>query len=371
VTTGVYVMPVGAGGEAMAEIAKCSKQRPEVDGRTLAVYQVGDATVEVWNRGDVLVSLIATRAVDTASLDAELLAALNTAGCADLNPSVKDARRNPARSDYTPYTTVRTVTIPPSTVTTKVAEDAVPHLADSQTREMPDGLEGPPEPAPVAKPDPLTHPGADPNSVDVAVQTEDKVGPGCGWAFTEATAPIVDAAKLEADAKAAEATARKNLPATQAQWEKSAEAFNAQWDTWSASANAWNAYVTALDATHASWEAQSELLSRYDRAKAGYDAQTAALAAFRADQKKAGEEYAAAVKACAAPAPDPSPSPGATPDVSPTPEGSGAPAPSATPTTVQEECPAARPAILDEQPPAVGPQPAVPALWKAGDPLPY
>lgn len=361
IATTVSVMPAGAGAEAMEQVAKCAQWTETAGDRPASAYRIGDATVEVWQRGDVLVSLTASSAADPTATDQLLQQALADVSCANLNPSVQDAQRNPSRADYTPYTTTHTLTIPQSTITTTVTQDQMPALADPSPEAIPTGIAGPPEPAAVDKPTILTHPGPDPTSMDVAVATQDTVGPGCGWAFTGTVAPVVNAAKLQADVAAADKAARAAMVNRQKKWEKDTQTFNAQWPDWSSKATAWNEYVTSLDAVHTAWHEQTDALSEYAQAKADYDTQASALTAFRTDQQKARDLYNKEVTACATP-PDTEPEPTDTPN----------PSPSDSPTTPPVAvCPPVRPTILDEQPPTVGPQPTAPALWKAGDPLPY
>ena len=57
----------------------------------------------------------------------------------------------------------------------------------------------------------------------------DATGPGCGWAFTNTTAPAVDAAEIDKRGDTLRAAARKNLLARQQAWRPAMVSYYAQW----------------------------------------------------------------------------------------------------------------------------------------------
>lgn len=356
VTTGVFAMPTGAGRETFDQVASCASRSATVSGAQVAVLALDGGETALWARGDVLVSVTAARLPDLAGTDEVLRAALASAHCADLAPTAADARRNPARPDYEPYTVPHEIAVPSSGTRLATATDVAGTVEPVEAMAMPDGIQGPPEPQAPEQPGALAWPGEEPTARTVEVVTADTVGPGCGWAFNAASAPAADEAELARKADAAYAAARQALLAAQAEWVGKAEAFNLDYPAWAKKRDAWNAYALKVARVHESWASQATALDAYTALRAQWKTEVDARTAFLAEQSAAQATYNKALTACDEPAVEPTPTP--TPSASPTPT----PAP-----TSAQVCPPRRPAILDQEAPAVGPTPAAPDLWQPGD----
>lgn len=353
ITTQILTTPAGAGTATVdtwrKALAGCSGARavpahrtavPDgAQGFTAQLSPAGKSAIltqAVWARGDVVTivtyapgresfssvtgdDLAQMRAV-TASLDSALVTHL-TPVCADLNPSVDDALRNPNRAGYVPYAREVTVPVlaappverPPApapmqaiSVPTKkefvdlaplaplTAADWVDSNADgvvdqrpalSEARRLPPpslidptafsttGLASDPGPAP-------SEPAPGPTTITYKQPVADPAGPGCGWSFTGAKGPADDPAALQAKG----ASARAKALATSSE----------------ATAEAW---LARLDWT-AAWAAWAQKDAEYAPVRAYLAARSSAVAAHQ----KAVETYAASVRAfesAAPPAPEP------------------------------------------------------------------
>lgn len=327
-------------------------------------------TLAAWSRGDVVVVVTyaaraaSARTVTGAALDelrgvtAHVDATLDTLlrpVCVDLAPSAADALRNPGHQGYTPYSQTRTITVTDApkvaTPTRPAAGPAlplpvaqpVPALApvkaltvDQWTDRNNDGkldtaaplTSAPRLDAPVlVDPTAFTatstvttdpgaapaRPAAGPRELTYQVQVADPDGPGCGWAFTGATAPAVDDADLEAleraadtDALAAAGKARATAWAAQLAWAQ-------DYRTW-AQRDADYAPVRQYE------QARQDALTAYSAARAAYE--------------KSAEDYRNALKQPPAGPLDPgkgSPGTGDQPNPAPTP--TPTPTPTSAPTT--------------------------------------
>ena len=142
----------------------------------------------VFAEGDILVTLIDIPTNggfpygQLSGLAVALIPALDASltSCANPHAAASDGARNPSQLDYQPRTETVDATPEPGLATPPDASlldgplpDVIPPAAGSITT----------EPNPPSQPAP---PGL---SVPVAVPVADKVGPGCGWAFTGAVAP--------------------------------------------------------------------------------------------------------------------------------------------------------------------------------------
>lgn len=354
-TTGLYVMSTGEGAEAFQKVLSCASWSYTNDDVRVAVLPLSGGQVRIWQRGDVLASLSTQSSADISATDSALRSALSNV-CVNMSPSVEDAKRNPNRSDYTAYTKSETVTIAASG-TTIPSRTEVGTLSDSTSQSLPSGLQGPPEPTPVTKPAALDYPGDEPLSKVVTVPAVDSVGPGCGWAFTDASAPVVDESAIDATAEKLKSQAKSDLEAAQAKWVKSATEFNEQYEDWATERDTWNAYAAELDSVHEKWSEQETLLANYQEALSEWTAQKKVRDDFIAAQEEARKDYEAQVAACSATS-SPTPTPSATPASTPTPT----PTSSASSSSVQS-CPATVPQILSQAVPSLSAKPSAPTLW--------
>lgn len=365
-TVGAFVTPTGAGAEALQTVGLCASTRTSLDGRPTVVVDLDGGDTAIWQEGDMLISVTAPRfdPVALAALDRRAVRALTAHGCAALDPSVADAKRNPNRPDYVAHTVARTVRIEPVGLDAG-DEDAITPLQDVEQVDMPTGVAGPPLPTPVSRPTPPEYPGAQETSIGVDAPAADPVGPGCGWAFTATAGPDDDAGAIRQSARELVERTKQSLTEQQRQWAKDAERYLKALGPYQRSARAWNAYADQVAAVQASWTDQRARLDQYEADMATWRTQRDALRRFRAGRDAARTQYEADQRACDAGWPFPSASPGATAS------GTGAPSPSATPggsatpsPTPTLTCPPRRPAILDETEPYVGPKPAKPELWR-------
>lgn len=213
---------------------------------------------------------------------------------------------------------------------------------------------------PVAPKSPSTEP---PSKQVFRIMAEDKVGPGCGWAFTGSTSPAFDAKKADSFNTEEETKTTSALNASAKQWQTDVLKYWDEYGTFQTNVAAWDIYATQVEAVRAAWQKIDTDWANYKEAKAFYDSQVRARDAFIARQKASQEQYDSLLKQCEAqdkadevkaeeerkkaeqeknnPTPSPSPSPTATPSPTPTQE------------APRVECPAEKPAILDQKAPEV------------------
>lgn len=351
---GMFVLPTGYGGTWTDSMSRCGRSSTLVPGATAIRMQVDGGQVLAWNRGDVLVTLAAGQVTSeaAAAVDARVSAAL-TPVCTNLAPVAADATRNPRHEAYAQYTVAAEVSIEASGQA-PVDTSAVPELADAPTMAMPRGIAGPPAPAPVTAPAALADPGAEVLAAAVTVPAVDETGPGCGWAFTAAVSPRVDADEIARQDEAIRTQARADLLAGQAQWITARAELEAALPAHLQAATVWNDYVAAASAVRAQWDDQARALAAYDAALKEWTAATRTREAWLTERAAAETAYDEAVRVCAE-RPVEVTIGGAQPT----------PAPSASPSVGEPEpvCPPVHPAILDELEPVVGAEPVAPTLW--------
>lgn len=223
-------------------------------------------------------------------------------------------------------------------------------------------------------------------------RTEDKVGPGCGWAFTGSTAPEFIKEDADRENKMSKTSAEEALVRSARKWQESVIAYWKSYDKYETDAPKWNKYVAEVNkvsdawdairadwntywANHAVWEQQvrerDSFLTRQDQARKNYENAIQVcedweagreereakrrtyeedLREYRENEKKLKEawdkEEQKKVEEDSEYKPEPYKSENQAPTLNEEP----------TPT-----CPAVKPAILDQAPPQVGAEPKKPA----------
>lgn len=348
---GLFVLPTGYGGTWTETMARCGRSTTMVPGTSAIRMQVDGGQVLAWNRGDVLVTLAAgsVTAEAAGAVDARVSAALAPV-CTNLAPAPGDATRNPRHDAYAQWTVAADVTIEPSGQV-PVDTSVVPALAKAPTMTMPRGITGPPAPAVASEPGALGDPGPEVLSASVSVPAVDETGPGCGWAFTAAAAPRVDAEQIAAQAEQVRSAARADLLRAQASWISARAALEATLPAHLEAVNAWNDYVAQATAVRAAWDAQAREVADYEADLRVWQQQVADRQAWLTRRAGAQATYDEELRVCAE---------------RPVEITLGAPAATGAGASVgapQPVCPPVRPAILTETEPVVGSEPVAPALW--------
>lgn len=376
-----------------AQLSQCGEQRADVtsargvDGIGIQSVEAGvpQGTVMLVRRGDIILTVVGPQedAVKVArGLDAALTDAM--ASCVDPVGTLGDETRNP----WLPGVTYQGLLVdsevqvpalgapsPPQGVQS-VALDAAPITLPNVNRPVrPADPVWPLDlPTPVEAPEAPVSPGPEPTRTVIKVPQVDRLGPVCGWAFTNTAAPAVNETELNEQREALRAAATEELKAKQAAWQPAVTAYYQQWADYSLRALAFGDYAKKVSSVASAWQKITDDRNLYNLALRSYQNAVAAREAFLADQQAATEEYQRQLLVCAAPEPTPSPTPTPPPSPSPTPSGSAdpstapstAPSPTATapaaPATPRPRpgCPPARPAILDQAPPSVPAPPTPP-----------
>lgn len=370
---GLFVTPTGFGGRSMGHLATCGQASDAVAGAVRLPVTGGQ--VLAFSRGDVIVTVVSSDrgSQEVKEVEARLVAALDGV-CSDLDPAVDDARRNPRAADYTELTVPTLVTIPRSG-SYALDPASLPQPFDAPDTVMPAGLEGPPAPQVVERPEPLEPAGQEVVESTVRVPAKDVTGPGCGWKFTSAAAPVVEDQDVASRREQVVADETARLLDEQAAWVQRAAELAAAADVYTEQVRAWNDYVAAVGQVRLSWDEQALLLRTWQGAHDRWEDDDAERAAWVQRHDAALEEYQDQVLACTQETPDegedvqqlPSSSPTPAATDQPTSVTSPSPEPTSTPRRPQTRpgCPPVRPDILDEVEPYVGPEPQRPVLWSA------
>jgi hypothetical protein len=348
---GLFVLPAGYGGTWAETMVRCGRSTTMVPGAAAIRMQVDGGQVLAWNRGDVLVTLAAASVTAEAAgaVDARVSAALAPV-CANLAPAPDDATRNPRHDSYAQWTVEDDVTIEPSGQA-PVDTSVVPGMAKAPTMTMPRGIAGPPAPAAVSEPGALGEPGPEVLAVSVSLPAVDETGPGCGWSFTAAAAPRVDAEQIAEQAKQVRSAARADLLRGQAAWITARAELEAALPAHLEAVNAWNDYVAQATDVRAAWDAQAREVVEFEADRQIWQQQVADRQSWLARRSGAQSAYDEELRVCAERPVEitlgPKPATGSGPAVQ----------------APQLVCPPVRPAILDEVEPVVGPEPVAPTLW--------
>lgn len=379
---------------------------------TAARFSLGGAGAQalVWRRGDVAFYLAGSGDLGAIAAGYDQVATTALAPvCANVDSTPADATRSPwiERESYAGRTAARTVTVPgPGHPPPAPAGGAPPATAPDlagQVVERPQRPGSyplwPPLPAEDQRPT-ITAPTPAPTTAEVNEQIADKVGPGCGWAFTDTAQPVFDPAQARA-AFATEADMSKAALSAQVEAYRQARAqYYRDWPVYVGAAKNYGSYRERVAEVARAWEKIAGDWRAYRSAKAAYDGAVAERDAFVSRQNSARTAYQQGLEACQAPpttrtvtpspttttvqpppvvvpvAPSPSPT-SAPPEPDPE-QGEREPSPSPSFTTITPSpttttttpapitttvpppsCPA-RPAVLDQAGPTVGPAPSPP-----------
>lgn len=377
-TISAHAYQAGMAIPALDALARCGS-RTDVNGTFAVRMSAPGGTVLAWTRGDVLITLSTPTPDPTqaADLDSRLVELLRPV-CDNLAPLKGDAARNPVSDTYAGWVTTRPVTVPPLPEPTPFAETQAPTPSTTPPTTptptvtpslpavtlatelppptpltlpvRPEGITGPPLPNPVLTPVLPSPPSEQQTSAEITVTVPDPNGPGCGWAFTGQTAPVVDEDALETAMEARTTAATTDLLTAQQRWAVDAGAYLSAAQTYLTGREAWEAYVTQVQSVVGQWTQQRNDLTKYESAFAAYVTAVQAREKFLADQDIARRSYETALAQCTVTTPTPTPTP------------NPAPAPPLNVGEVTAACPK-RPAIIDQTPPVVPQQPTPPALW--------
>lgn len=382
--------PVCAGGSSGLYLTGVVDGHPGTEVESAAVTRGGvRSQVTVFRRGDVLVFVTgqdSSRVMDLANVMDRHLDTKLDGVCVNEDSEVGDGRRSPfSTSGYSRYETDTEVAIP------EVKLPAAPKKADGAAVEktalpaavlvkdpveqaevpeypvapaMPEFKEFPQAPeAPAAKATTVTA---------VKVPTDDRQGPGCGWAFTGMSAPLFNKDAAAGESAKLVAAAKKQLEADAAAWQVSVSSYWSAYDEYKAAAAEYTAYANEVTKVNAAWDRiagqwddyrerlkefedksaeRREFIERRDAAARDFETATAKCTAetkaaeekSKADKAKA--EKAAAEELAKLPAEGVSP---ARPTASP------------SPSETVRPCTVPRPAILDEPVPAEPARPSEP-----------
>ena len=344
-----------------AQLSDCGDRRAEV-GSPAGVDSLGvesvtatvpAGSVTLVRRGDVVMQLIGPSAdVATVATGLDATLAANLASCVNPASGVADAQRNPWLQGVTYVGLLADSEVrvpkqgPPAgtTAAPKVAIDAAHrgHRGRAAAASERPGVAAQPaggrEPANGAQ-----QPWAEPESTVVQVPMVDKLGPGCGWAFTSASAPVVNEAAVAAERDRLREAARVNLVAQQQAWRPRVQAYHQQWADYKKRRR--------LSEVLTGGQRRRILVEPHQQPAHGVCAATAGLPGcgsgqdnFYAAQAQASRDYLNAVALCAIPVPDPTPTP--TPTSSYVPEPSYTSQPSYGPQPTESSQPTGAPDLL-------------------------
>ena len=375
----VSAFPAGTGlwtlNETNAQSEKCAQEHAGVSssntqqGPGVAATQVNvpAGTALTFRRGDVVVRVQGQPDdVDTISHALDDTLAAHLSACADQTGAPGDERRNPWLEgvpfqglfvDTRVTTPAKGLPAPPAGVRPVPVNAAPIVFGEVPLPTRPADPVWPPElPAAMAEPIAPVPVGPEPTSATVKVPREDRIGPGCGWAFTSAAAPAVDEAVLASRAAALQNETLSKLRAQQDAWAPAVINFYRRWQNYRTAAAKYVQYSRTVAAVAAAWQQIQTQRDVYNELLAAYQQAVAARTDFLTAQRDALTAYTAAVAECNRPLPTPTPTP--------LPSVSGSDAPSSTPTPVPAEsrvgCPPTKPDILSQLPPALPPEPTPP-----------
>lgn len=370
VSTSLSVYPTGAGAWVMqdlaAKLSDCGDRRAEV-GAASGVDSLGvesvtatlpAGSVTLVRRGDVILQIIGPSTdVSTIAAALDTTLAANLAACVNPASSSADVQRNPwlAGVTYIGLLADSEVRVPNQgppagkSGAPQVAIDAKPiEVAQVSLPQRPTDPVWPLSlPESVGLPTAPSSPGPEPEAMVVKVPMVDKLGPGCGWAFTSTSAPVVNEAAVSAERGRLREAARVNLVGQQQAWRPRVQAYYQQWADYKNAVGAYQKYSLAVSVVASSWNLINSQRMVYAQQLQAYQDAVAAKDNFYAAQAQASRDYINAVALCAIPVPDPTPTPTFTPTPSytpyPTPTFTPNPTPTFTPTPTPTPTPTAQP----------------------------
>lgn len=284
---GVELWPTGFGVAAIDAIVKRAQacaargEQVTVEKRKVAGYPAvvvttvsGSDTIRTlrWSVGDITLSLTGVDVpVDDASIKrwSRLAATLLQPICADLTPSVKDARRSPWRDPDKYQGLYDQVTV--GADLPEVLEELPPNqprlrgLTQVQRPDPPDGVPYWPEslPAKVALPEQPVRPKEPATKRRVTFQVPDPTGPGCGWAFTASPTPEFSQAESDGQRDERVALTTQQLNDELSQWAAEESQWRSAIPGYYTAALAYRDYAKDVAAVSKAWDAIRADWSRY------------------------------------------------------------------------------------------------------------
>ncbi len=284
---GVELWPTGFGAAAIDAIVKRAQacaargEQVTVEKRKVAGYPAvvvttvsGSDTIRTlrWSVGDITLSLTGVDVpVDDASIKrwSRRAATLLQPICADLTPSVKDARRSPWRDPEKYQGLYDQVTV--GADLPEVPEELPPNqprlrgLTQVQRPDPPDGVPYWPEslPAKVALPEQPVRPKEPDTKRRVTFQVPDPTGPGCGWAFTASPTPEFSQAESDAQRDERVAVTTQQLNDELSQWAAEESQWRSAIPGYYTAALAYRDYAKDVAAVSKAWDAIRADWSRY------------------------------------------------------------------------------------------------------------
>ncbi|MFD1214007.1 hypothetical protein ACFQ36_18380 [Arthrobacter sp. GCM10027362] len=263
-------------------------------------------------RGDVLAFYVADANAPVVKLarqfDLRLGSRLNPV-CANPRSRSADATRSPwSAAGYKPYTVSTGVAVRDMAVAQRVSGSDVlmvelpgPTLKVRKVEAtvQPWYPVWPPMPEPMAYPKPPKSPDAQATTRQaVRILTEDKTGPGCGWAFTGMPAVPFDSAA--ADKANAERTRKAvaALKAGQQQWQQEVLDYWKAYAKYKEQVAEYKKYAAAVRKVNAAWARIEDDWNQYWAHYARYQDALAAHNRFLADQADARTQYARELERC-------------------------------------------------------------------------
>lgn len=284
---GVELWPTGYGAAALDAIADrataCSErgEQVSVERRKVAGYPAVVVTVVSgsdiirtlrWSIGDITLSLTgADVPLDDAAIKkwSRRVATLLEPICADLRPSVKDARRSPWRDagKYRGLSDQVTVEAQLPAISVELPPNQ-PELRGLKQVERPDPPNGVPYwpadlPEKVAFPEEPDRPKEPPTKRQVSFQVPDPTGPGCGWAFTSTPAPQFGQTESDAQRDERVAAATQQLNEELSQWAAAESLWRSAIPGYYTEALSYRDYAHEVTVVSKAWNEIREDWSRY------------------------------------------------------------------------------------------------------------
>ncbi|MCH9814888.1 MAG: hypothetical protein K0U64_00370 [Actinomycetia bacterium] len=371
VVAAVEVWPTGYGAAAVANYrdrsSQCLSDSVSVWSRDnqVAGYPGVIAGIEAagsgaktmrWAVGDLTLSLtgqIPTTNTSAAQAWTKSAQRLLAPDCADLNPTVSDAKRSPWHDPdaYTGLLDKTQVSVTKPVVTVAVPKKR-PNLDDLEIVERPAPPVGVPI-WPASLPNAVSAPNRPERPKDpktkrmVSFQIPDPVGPGCGWDFTTSPAIPFTQEESDADRTAQTAQAKQRLEEAVNQWGLKETQWRQDMVQYYRTAEKYRVYAGEVQTVATAWDKIRSAWAWYQTQQAQREAAIADRKAWVAARAEAEVQWT--TNRCpAGVVPTPTPT-----TVPPTP---GAPTPTPTPACLIQP-----PAILAETKPKIPPEPIPPA----------
>ncbi|MCG2621509.1 hypothetical protein LVY72_06210 [Arthrobacter sp. I2-34] len=302
-----------AGDDIVVEQGSINGKQPGVEAH-LAIASKGQAVSQVLatRRGDVLAFYVADAKTPVVKLarafDVRLGSKLNPV-CANPRSQPADASRSPwSASGYKPYTVstgvaVRDMAVPQNATAANVLMVQLPaptlKVKKVDATVQPWYPVWPPMPEPMAYPEPPKSP--DPAATTekaVRILTEDKTGPGCGWAFTGMPAVPFDSAAADKTNRELTRKAVAALLTDQRQWQQEVLDYWKAYGKYKEQVAEYKKYAAKVSKVNATWAGIEDDWNQYWARYARYQDALATHNEFLGDQADARTKYAKELERC-------------------------------------------------------------------------